>query len=90
MNWRAAATLLIVVPVHVPGLAHTRSTRGSTSGSGYANFSKASWLMSVAMAAVVYGMLRLVWAPDSTLVTSPTMWMYICRSRVSRGHRRRK
>ncbi|CAJ2509490.1 Uu.00g145160.m01.CDS01 [Anthostomella pinea] len=66
VNWRALATLLIVVPINLPGLIHAINA-DVVVGAGYAHFYKASWLTSTFMAALVYTTISLVWPPRSTL-----------------------
>ncbi|KAK9414014.1 hypothetical protein SUNI508_11466 [Seiridium unicorne] len=66
-NWRAVATLVVVVPVNLPGLIHAINSGVSVS-SGYANFYRGSWLTSTFMAATVYLGLSLAFRPRSSLV----------------------
>lgn len=67
VNWRALVTLVIVVPVNLPGLIHAINASIPVS-TGYANFYKASWLTSVSMAAIVYVALSLLIPPKDSLV----------------------
>jgi nucleobase:cation symporter-1, NCS1 family len=64
LNWRALATLLIVVPVNLPGLIHAINARVSV-GTAYVNFYKASWLTSTFMAATAYLALSVVFPAKS-------------------------
>jgi nucleobase:cation symporter-1, NCS1 family len=67
LNWRALVTLLVVIPIHLPGLIHAISAKVSVS-TGYAAYYKASWLTSIFMSALVYGVLSLLFPPKKTLV----------------------
>jgi nucleobase:cation symporter-1, NCS1 family len=53
LNWRALATLLVVVPINLPGLMHAINPEVHVNSS-YANFYKGSWLTSTFLAAAVY------------------------------------
>ncbi|KAI1860031.1 uncharacterized protein JN550_011715 [Neoarthrinium moseri] len=65
INWRALATLLIVVPINLPGLVDAINPQVSVAAS-YANFYKGSWLTSTFMAASVYVTLSMVLPPRAT------------------------
>lgn len=69
VNWRALLTLVLVVPVNLPGLIHAINT-GVHVGMGYANFYKASWLTSTFMAAVVYLALSYLFPAKSGLAAT--------------------
>lgn len=71
LNWRALATLAIVVPINLPGLVHAINSKVQVSSS-YANFYRASWLTSTFMAAVVYIALNLSFPPRQSLLDSPS------------------
>lgn len=62
LNWRALATLAVVVPVNLPGLIHAINPEVRVGGS-YASFYKGSWLTSTFMAASVYVALSLALPP---------------------------
>ncbi|KAH8646353.1 allantoin permease [Xylariales sp. PMI_506] len=67
LNWRALATLVVVVPVNLPGLIHAINSKVPISTS-YANFYKASWLTSTFMGAFVYLALSFAFPPKETMV----------------------
>ncbi|KAH9905681.1 permease for cytosine/purines, uracil, thiamine, allantoin-domain-containing protein [Xylariomycetidae sp. FL2044] len=66
-NWRAIATLLIAVPVNLPGLIHAINADVAV-GAGYANFYKASWFTSVFIAALAYVSINFIWPPPNVPV----------------------
>ncbi|KAH8897543.1 hypothetical protein GQ53DRAFT_713266 [Thozetella sp. PMI_491] len=66
VNWRALATLLVVVPVNLPGLINAIDS--SIAIGNYAYFYKASWLTSSFMAAGVYLAFNAISPPRQTLV----------------------
>ncbi|KAJ9157648.1 allantoin permease [Pleurostoma richardsiae] len=73
VNWRALATLIVVVPINLPGLIHAINSKIDIGN--YAYFYKASWLTSTFMAAGVYLVLSLLSPPSETLVKEePTLY----------------
>ncbi|EOO03344.1 putative cytosine-purine permease protein [Phaeoacremonium minimum UCRPA7] len=73
VNWRALATLIIVVPVNLPGLIHAINAKVDIGN--YSYFYKASWLTSTFIAGSVYLILNLVSPPTRTLVNEePTLY----------------
>ncbi|WWC72761.1 uncharacterized protein I206_106725 [Kwoniella pini CBS 10737] len=65
-NWRALVTLLIAVPVNLPGLINAINSKVDIGK--YSFFYKASWLTSTAMGASIYLLLSTLFPPTSTLV----------------------
>jgi len=66
INWRALATLVIIVPVNAPGLAN--AINKSIDIGNYSYFYRASWLTSFFIAGTIYTTLSLVFPPSDTLV----------------------
>ncbi|ORX40850.1 putative allantoin permease [Kockovaella imperatae] len=66
LNWRALATLIIVVPINLPGLMHAINSNVYIGNLAY--FYKASWLTSFFMAAGVFYALSTLFPPQSTLL----------------------
>ncbi|KAL7420893.1 hypothetical protein Q5752_004847 [Cryptotrichosporon argae] len=66
VNWRAFATLLIVVPINLPGLIHAINSKVQIGNFAY--FYKGSWFTSFFIAAGVYLALSTAFPPTSTLV----------------------
>lgn len=65
-NWRALATLVIVVPVNLPGLINAIDK--SVDIGNYSFFYKASWLTSFFIAGTLYTTLSLIFPPTDTFV----------------------
>ncbi|WVQ86183.1 hypothetical protein IAT38_008351 [Cryptococcus sp. DSM 104549] len=68
VNWRALATLVVVVPINLPGLIHAINAKVPIGNFSY--FYKASWLTSYFIATAVYLILSTLFPPASTLVDS--------------------
>ena len=66
VNWRAALTLLIVVPINLPGLIN--AIQPSVDIGDYAFFYKASWLTSFTIAFSIYTLTSYFFPPTDTLV----------------------
>lgn len=71
LNWRALATLLVVVPVNLPGLMNAIN-KEIVVGAAYAKFYKASWLTSACMAVTVYIALSTVFRSSATATWDDT------------------
>ncbi|ORY28013.1 putative allantoin permease [Naematelia encephala] len=67
INWRAGVTLLIVVPINLPGLIHAINSKVNIGN--YAYFYRASWLTSFFISATIYFILSKISPPESTFVT---------------------
>ena len=67
VNWRAALTLLIVVPMNLPGLINAIDK--TVDIGNYSYFYKASWLTSFFISFFLYTVLSLVFPPHTTLVS---------------------
>jgi NCS1 family nucleobase:cation symporter-1 len=65
-NWRALVTLLIIVPVNLPGLINAIDSTVDIGNHSY--FYKASWLTSFFIAGFTYTVLSLIFPPTDTLV----------------------
>ncbi|KAK8850711.1 hypothetical protein IAR55_004631 [Kwoniella newhampshirensis] len=68
VNWRAALTLLIAVPINLPGLIHAINTKVDIGN--YSYFYRASWLTSTFIAAFLYFTFCFFFPPTSTIVES--------------------
>lgn len=66
VNWRAALTLLIVVPINLPGLIH--AINDDVEIGNYSFFYRASWLTSFFISFGLYVLISKVFPPTSTLV----------------------
>lgn len=66
INWRAVVTLLVVIPINLPGLI--AAINKSINIGEYANFYRASWLTSFFISAIVYYVLTRIFPPTSTFV----------------------
>ena len=66
VNWRAALTLLIVVPINLPGLINAIDK--TVDIGNYSYFYKASWLTSFFIAFFLYSVFSLIAPPRETLV----------------------
>ncbi|TYJ56555.1 hypothetical protein B9479_002802 [Cryptococcus floricola] len=68
INWRALLTLLIVIPMNLPGLIHAINSNIYIGNFVY--FYKGSWFTSFFIAGSIYLILSLISPPTSTLVDS--------------------
>ena len=66
VNWRAVVTLVIIVPINLPGLIH--AINNDVDIGNHSFFYKASWLTAFFIAFGIYTLLSLVWPPNDTLV----------------------
>jgi NCS1 family nucleobase:cation symporter-1 len=66
INWRALATLLIVVPINLPGLINAIDS--TVYIGNYRYFYRASWLTSFFISFFLYVILSKVFPPSDTLV----------------------
>ncbi|AAW46841.1 allantoin permease, putative [Cryptococcus deneoformans JEC21] len=66
INWRAFVTLVVVIPVNLPGLIHAINPKVPIGNFSY--FYKASWLTSFFIATGVYLILSSIFPPTSTFV----------------------
>lgn len=62
VNWRALATLVVVVPINLPGLVNAINKNVEV-GDAYARFYRASWFTSAFMAGAVYITLSTLFPP---------------------------
>ncbi|KAK4686998.1 nucleobase:cation symporter-1, NCS1 family, partial [Tremellales sp. Uapishka_1] len=67
INWRALVTLVIVIPINLPGLIHAINAKVLIGN--YAYFYKASWLTSFSISFCVYIILSKIFPPTSTFVS---------------------
>ncbi|KAK7757439.1 hypothetical protein SLS62_000454 [Diatrype stigma] len=72
LNWRALATLLIVVPINLPGLMNAIN-KEIVVGAAYAKFYRASWFTSAFMAATVYVGLSTLFRPRVNAIGDEAM-----------------
>ncbi|WVQ77140.1 hypothetical protein IAR50_006823 [Cryptococcus sp. DSM 104548] len=68
VNWRALLTLLIVIPMNLPGLIHAINSKVYVGNFVY--FYKGSWFTSFFVAAAIYSIISFISPPTSTLVDS--------------------
>lgn len=66
VNWRALVTLLIIVPINLPGLIHAINPKVPIGNLSY--WYKASWFTSFFISAAIYIILCLISPPNSTFV----------------------
>ncbi|VDC03209.1 unnamed protein product [Peniophora sp. CBMAI 1063] len=66
VNWRALVTLLVVVPINLPGLIHAINPKVDIGN--YLYFYKASWFTSFFISAAIYFVLSRLFPPTATLV----------------------
>lgn len=66
VNWRAVATLVVVVPINLPGLIRAINPKIDTGNHFY--FYKASWLTSFFISMFIYYVLCKISPPSSTFV----------------------